>query len=47
MLSELAGPVLKVTERSRVIADLSQAMARLVPLERQGWMRTSPRPPNR
>jgi antitoxin (DNA-binding transcriptional repressor) of toxin-antitoxin stability system len=39
LLSELSAPVLnlKVTERSRVIADLSTTMARLVPLERQGF----------
>jgi hypothetical protein len=37
LLSELSVPLLnlKVTERSRAIADLSMTMARLVPLERQ------------
>jgi hypothetical protein len=37
-LSGAQGPfLLKVTDRSRVIADLSAAMARLVPLERQAF----------
>jgi hypothetical protein len=35
---------LKVTERSRVIADLSSAMARLVPLERQAFGLDEDRP---
>jgi hypothetical protein len=36
---ELSAPLLnlKVTERSRVIADLSMTMARLVPVERQAF----------
>lgn len=38
------GEGLKVTERSRVIADLSQAMARLVPLERQAFGLDEDRP---